>query len=377
MPKKKDETILDDIFILMRDAWRHRPGNEVLAAVQDTMEALKIQNKAGSFPELVRKKKTDYGWQIEFKLPPGISKQDIESKANHFQEQTGGIVEIKMRRGSTLLMDIQTIELPDSVMYEFNVKNYPNMQLPIPIGYTSKGLIVADLADMPHLLVAGHPGAGKSNSLHGFANALLSTGNCFLVIIDFKKLEFSYLRDRALLVTDNSMAVEVLDKLNKEMDRRLNALMDAGCVKIQDYKGDDMPYVVLMVDELAEMSDKVAQEMLNRIVRLSRAAGISAITATQRPSSTIFNKFGDTKAMFSASLCFRVRDAVNSRIVLENDKAAHLPANIPGRAVFQWEEELIVQSMFLPVNSASKYVRDMPQEGAKLFELTTKRLPPR
>lgn len=377
MMARKEENVLEDIVNLIRHTWRHRPNNDIPASVLDTIDALKLQNKAGERPTLVKQEKTEYGYKMYFNLPPGVSKADIANKTEYFQEQTGGIIELRMHKGSKLEMDIQIVDLPDKIMFEWDAGLYTDLELPIPVGYTTKGLTVVDLADLPHLLVAGHPGAGKSNSLHGFAHALLSTERCFLIIIDFKKLEFAYLRDKALLVTSNIMAIEVLDKLNKEMDKRLNKLMDAGCVKIQDYRGNDMPYITLIVDELAEMSDKVAQEMLNRIVRLSRAAGISVICATQRPSSTIFNKFGDTKAMFSGSLCFRVRDAVNSRIVLENDKAAHLPANIPGRAIFQWENEEIVQSMFLPVKQASGMVKGMNTERVRLFELTTKGLPPR
>lgn len=145
-------------------------------------------------------------------------------------------------------------------------------------------------------------------------------------------------------------------------------------VKTQDYPSE-LPFIVLFVDELAELQDEQCQTQLNRILRLGRAAGFCVVCATQRPSSTIFQKFGDSKAMFAATMCFHVRDEINSRMVLDNPRAA-LIANNPGRAIYQWEQELEVQTMFLSVKKAKELLSAV--EGGMVFASgTIKRLPTR
>lgn len=115
----------------------------------------------------------------------------------------------------------------------------------------------------------------------------------------------------------------------------------------------DMPFIVCVVDELAELQDDTAQELLNRLLRLSRACGISIVAATQRPSTTVLS--GDSRAQLSSRLCFRVADELNSRMVLGEtcNRAAYLPT-APGRAIFRWGKTREVQTMFLPVEEARK-----------------------
>jgi S-DNA-T family DNA segregation ATPase FtsK/SpoIIIE len=379
LAKSEEKNPVELLFESTRGIWRSLPQNAVMGAILNTFDALKIQNKDGVKPVLITRKKTDFGEELLFHLPPGVSAKDIEAKLDYFQEQANCLIDLKSY-GPTLRMEVYTSELQKKIPFVWDCEPYlKDMILPIPVGVSARGLIVEDLADMPHMLIAGHPGSGKSNALHCFACSLLGLGDCLVAIIDFKKLEFSYLRDKALLVTDAPMCYELLVRMNEEMDKRLDILADAGCVKIQEYnrKGGDMPYIALIIDELAEMSNKASQELLNRLVRLSRACGICVICATQRPSSTIFNKFGDTKANFPASLCFKVRDGVNSRIVLDNERAAQLPANIPGRAIWQWDTEVIVQAMNLPISRARKLVSSLDGDGRGMpFELRAKRLNP-
>jgi S-DNA-T family DNA segregation ATPase FtsK/SpoIIIE len=253
------------------------------------------------------------------------------------------------------------------------------MYLPVHFGYSAAGEIVSDLAEIVNLIIAGHPKAGKSNFLHTLAVELQMSRQVWMAIIDLKRVEYSYLQKHAVIAIELPDALRILMSINQHINRRLCILEQAEVVQIQeyhelpDYQGD-MPFIVLIIDELAEMQDEACQDQLNRIVRIGRAAGVCAVVATQRPSSTMFKKFGDSKAMFSGTMCFHVRDEVNSRMLLDNDKASIIP-NIKGRAIYQWDREIEVQTMHLPVKQARKIMKDI--EGVnKIVVEPQKRLLP-
>lgn len=380
--------------------WRHRKGNEIESAILDTIEALwekkprpSIHHPNGKVLERLWKSKNSINslkntiteqvnaircipkqtYMYHVYLPAGISYADFKSKERYFADASNAAVLIE-KSGKVIMLKIMTEQLKNKYSYEWDWAPYAKMSLPIPFGYSAAGFIVRDLASAPNLITAGHPGAGKSNFLHVVATSLLLSRELFLIIIDLKKLEFSYLKNHALVISDMENARAVLRRINTELDNRLTILENADVVKIQDFRGH-MPFIVLMIDELAEMQDKACQELLNRIVRLGRAAGVCVVTATQRPSSTIFQKFGDSKAMFSATMCFHVRDSINSRMLLDNDNAALIP-NVPGRAIYQWERELEVQVMNLPIQKAKDLLNGVTR-GCKFEQQYRKMLPPR
>lgn len=367
----QDKNVIKELFDGVKYIWRHRHGHKIPAAVYDVIDAVWKQD--GFKPLVVKKTKSQNKWSFVIHLPAGIGYAEFKAKEQLFTDATGGAVVIE-KHPDGAGMQVLTEQLKSSYSYLWNPEEYTKMYLPVPFGYSAGGLLVRDLADAPNMLVAGHPGAGKSNFLHVLTVSLLLARRAHLCIIDLKRLEFSYLRKKALLVTDLDRAKELLLAINRQLDTRLELLEQGGVVKIQDYP-DELPYIVLVIDELAEMVDETCQAALNRILRLGRAAGVCVVAATQRPSSSMFAKFGDSKAMFAASMCFHVRDELNSRMVLDNGKAAMIP-NIPGRAVYQWESELEVQSMFLPVRQAKLLVSDIRQE-VEPFEQSPKRLPPR
>lgn len=385
MPAKNEENILVDVFSLAKQAWRHRPGIKVLgrtiwqdqtipAAVLDTMDALRMETKDGLKPLLVKHCPTDYGAKLIWSLPPGISRKEIENKLQYFEEQTKGQIFLS-NKGKILMMEVYTAELPKMVEFEYTESN---CYLPVPVGVNAKGeLHIVDLARIPHMLVAGQTGGGKSSFLHILIIYMLMTNrDIWPVIVDLKKLEFAYLSKHCLVIDDEANTCKLLKRLNHELDHRLTELRDAGCRNIIEYKGD-MPFIVLVIDEVAELTDKGAQEDLNRLARLARAAGIHIVAATQRPDATLFKDFSKTRALMPGRMCFTVADDVNSRIVLGNDAADKIPKNVPGRAVWKWEEETIVQSMYLSAREAEKKIAEIPVRGGMILEQGTKRLQPR
>lgn len=320
--------------------WRHRPGRELVGKVEDVFIA---KWNEGYRPVVLKHAPTPNGHWMMVQLPAGLTFAELEKTAEAIADYTKCVCSIE-RRGGRITIEVT----------RRNTETYPfalgerEGRLPVPIGYTMAGkLLVRDLAEFPHLLVAGQTGMGKSNFLHVLANSLLLARDIELYIVDLKVLEFSYLKDYATLATDPEQTTKLLKRISRLMTRRLRILDRQNAVKIQDVEG--MKHIVLIIDELAELSIvKEATDELNRILRLGRAPGISVVCATQRPSSTLYRNFTDSRALFGANLCFWVRDRVNSEIVLDNSAAAEIP-RIPGRAIFQADIQEEVQVMHLPV----------------------------
>lgn len=374
----KDKNALEELRDDLRYLLIHRKGHEAYAAVSDTIDAL--YDRKNLKPLIIKKIKiTEQAWKFLINLPPGLGYSEFKKRESLFADALGGTVQIE-KRGKVVTMQVSTAEIKSSYPYSFDPNSHEGY-LPVHFGYSAIGEIVRDLSAMPNLIVAGHPGAGKSNFLHGLILGLLINRRTLakVAIFDFKRLEYTYLREHTLLITEMELARQAFQAINRELTKRLDTLEQAGTVKIQDYldQGREMPFLVLVIDELAEMQDEECQIALNRILRLGRAAGICVVCATQRPSSTMFKAFGDSKAMFAGTMCFHVRDAVNSQMVLDNDRASLIPA-IPGRGVYQWDDELEVQTMFLPTKQARKLLKDVSAMEVNIFDHDTpKRLPPR
>ena len=212
---------------------------------------------------------------------------------------------------------------------------------------TSGEIAILDLAKMPHLLIAGTTGSGKSVCLNTIICSLLyqaTPDEIKLLIIDPKKVEMTLyraLKDYHLLgledidepiVTSTDNAILALRALEKEMDRRYNVLSDAVVRNIEEFntrakKKDEpiMPYIVLVVDELADLmmlSAKDVEAPIARLAQLSRAVGIHLVIATQRPSVDVIT--GVIKANFPARIAFQVATKIDSRTILDTPGAEKL-----------------------------------------------------
>lgn len=368
---------LDEVKEGIKYVWVHRKGNEAQAAISDAIDAL--YNKKLK-PLIVRKGKKKDPITLDINLPPGLAYSDFKKKETIFADAVGGTVRID-KRGKKVTMQVSMNEIKKEYPYAFDPSLFEGF-LPVHFGFSAIGQIVKDLTGMPNLIIAGHPGAGKSNFIHTLIMDLLLNKNTtvHISVFDFKRLEYTYLKEHVLLVTDIEQAKKVFVAINNHLTERLDVLEAVGVVNLQEYIESgktDLPFLVLVVDELAEMQDEDCQTMLNRILRLGRAAGICVVCATQRPSSTMFKAFGDSKAMFSGTMCFHVRDAVNSQMLLDSDRAALIP-QIKGRGIYQWDDELEVQTMKLLVKDAKKLLKDIQPLGVMPVAIESpKRLPPR
>ena len=356
----KQQNAIEEVRDQLKSLWLHRKGNDAHAAVQDCINALYSKDELK--PLIIHKSKKGEVWTFTIYLPPGTGFTDFQKKTNLFSDATGGSVHIE-KHGKAITMEVITEELKKKYPYSlFDHTKYSKMELPIPIGISAKGLIVRDLVEYPHLLTAGETNYGKSNQLHVIANSiLLYRPDTNLIIIDPKSTEFDYLNEMALVVDEMSQVKGLFESLNKEMDKRKKILKSASCAKIKKYhkKGHQMPYIVLIIDEWADLPED-AQDSLWRLLRMGRFVGVHVIAATQRPSSKVFEKFGDLKAMFLGRICFVVADIINSRMILDSDEAAHLPA-IKGRAIYKCGlDKLEVQTLLLEPDEAIKLYNNRP-----------------
>jgi len=205
--------------------------------------------------------------------------------------------------------------------------------LPLVIGHDTIGNnVVVDLARMPHLLIAGSTGSGKSVALNAMLVSLLckrSPDELKLILIDPKRLEFAPYADVAHLlfpiVTDPKYAAPVLRWVVQQMEERYEKMAATGARNLFDYNKivtksahEPLPFIVVVVDELADLmmtAGRDIEEMVTRITQMARAAGIHMILATQRPSVDVIT--GLIKVNFPSRISFRVTSKIDSRTILD------------------------------------------------------------
>ena len=210
------------------------------------------------------------------------------------------------------------------------------IQLPIALGKSISGVpIVGDLASMPHLLIAGTTGSGKSVCINTIIVSLLYKLNpdiCKFILIDPKMLELSAYEGIPHLltpvITDAKKATSALGWTVKEMNNRYNLMSKVGVRNIDGYNQKHklkMPYIVVVVDEMSDLMLVAGKEIENYIQKLSqmaRAAGIHIIMATQRPSVDVIT--GTIKANFPTRISFQVSSKIDSRTILGEQGAEQL-----------------------------------------------------
>ncbi|MGI4867103.1 MAG: DNA translocase FtsK 4TM domain-containing protein [Janthinobacterium lividum] len=250
------------------------------------------------------------------------------------------------------------------------------MDLPIAFGRTiTNEVFVADLAKMPHLLMAGATGQGKSVGLNVILASLLykrHPAQLKFVLVDPKKVELSIFNKierhflaklpdtEEAIITDTKKVVNTLNSLCMEMDRRYDLLKEAGCRNLKEYnlkfierrlnpkKGHRfLPFIVLVIDELADLMMTAGKEVetpIARLAQLARAIGIHLIVATQRPSVNVIT--GIIKANFPCRISFKVTSKIDSRTILDTGGADQLIGQ--GDMLFSAGSDLIrVQCAFI------------------------------
>ena len=253
------------------------------------------------------------------------------------------------------------IELPNTSrenVYLSEIISSPNfskkeIKLPIALGKSISGIpIVGDLSSMPHLLIAGTTGSGKSVCINTLILSLLykhKPDKCKFIMIDPKMLELSTYEGIPHLlcpvITEAKRAASVLGWVVKEMESRYRLMTKVGVKNIDGYNSKHklpMPYIVVMVDEMSDLmlvAGKEIESYIQKLSQMARAAGIHIIMATQRPSVDVIT--GTIKANFPTRISFQVTSKIDSRTILGEQGA----------------EQLLGKGDMLYMSSANKIVR--------------------
>lgn len=258
-----------------------------------------------------------------------------------------GTIGIEVPNKNREMVDMKSIMSTEKFMKS-------NMDLPIVFGKTiSNEIFVTDLAKMPHLLMAGATGQGKSVGLNVILTSLVykkHPSQLKFVLVDPKKVELTLFNkierhflaklpdSEEAIITDTTKVIHTLNSLCIEMDTRYDLLKDAQCRNIKEYnkkfvnrrlnpkKGHRyLPYIVLVIDELADLMMTAGKEVetpIARLAQLARAIGIHLVVATQRPSVNVIT--GVIKANFPARISFRVTSKIDSRTILDSGGADQL-----------------------------------------------------
>ena len=273
------------------------------------------------------------------------------------------------------------------------------MDLPLAIGKTiTNEVYMVDLAKIPHLLVAGATGQGKSVGLNTIITSLLykkHPNELKIVLVDPKKVEFSVyapIADHFMatvagnedepIITDVTKVVNTLNSLTTLMDARYDLLKIAGARNIKEYnqkfvnhqldltKGHEyMPYIVVIIDEYGDLIMTAGKEIelpITRIAQLARAVGIHMIIATQRPTANIIT--GSIKANFPGRMAFKVSSMTDSRTILDQSGANQLIGR-GDMLILDGNQPVRVQCAFVDtpeIEVVNKYIADQPGPQAPL-----------
>ena len=289
-----------------------------------------------------------------------------------------GTIGIEVPNAKKTIVSMRTLLSADKFQHN-------NFSLPIAIGkkIDNENFIV-DLASMPHLLMAGATGQGKSVGLNAILVSLLykkHPSQLKFVLVDPKKVELSIYKtiekhflaklpgEDEAIITDTKKVVHTLNALCIEMDNRYDLLKEAGCRNIREYnekfvarklnpeKGHQfLPFIVLVVDEFADLIMTAGKEVempIARLAQLARAVGVHLIIATQRPSVNIIT--GTIKANFPARIAFKVSSKIDSRTILDAGGAEQLIGK--GDMLISYNGELVrLQCAFVDTPEVDKIV---------------------
>ena len=343
-----------------------------LLKIPSKKEKVKSQNNENNDPKFLEKILLDFGVSGNIKKVsqgPVVTLNQFEPAAGVKVSKIINLSDDIARNTSSESARIATIpgsntigiELPNSERESVYLSEIldnqdfkkKDVKLPIALGKNISGIpIIGDLASMPHLLIAGTTGSGKSVCINTIILSLLyrhTPDKCKFILIDPKMLELSTYEGVPHLlcpvITEAKKAASVLGWVVKEMESRYRLMTREGVRNIDSYNSKHklpMPYIVVVVDEMSDLMLVAGKEIENYIQKLSqmaRAAGIHIIMATQRPSVDVIT--GTIKANFPTRISFQVTSKIDSRTILGEQGA----------------EQLLGKGDMLYMSSANKIVR--------------------
>jgi S-DNA-T family DNA segregation ATPase FtsK/SpoIIIE len=273
--------------------------------------------------------------RYQIRLDPKTRLSKLESMADDIALAMKPLAPPVIRPAFTSGMVIAEMMFAEHPIVEFDsiFTKHASGNLPLTLGATDITTpLVIDLTKMPHLIIAGTTGSGKSMLLHAIITSIIrlySDIGIKLALLDPKLVEFARYTDHNSLlysvINEPEQAIEMLDDLREEMNNRYRVFQKFNCRDISEYrvKFKKIPYIVLVIDELADlMRIKGFEKGLCEIAQKSRAAGIHIVAATQHPSSKVLT--GEIRANFPSKIACKVATQVHSRVVLDRSGAENL-----------------------------------------------------
>jgi S-DNA-T family DNA segregation ATPase FtsK/SpoIIIE len=311
-----------------------------------------IINKSGKLPIIKNQSKAGNITRYELILPYGISIEDFKNKIDKLEQALCGEI-ILHKKGTCIELTINQNVIPEYLDFKY-IKVKPGEVI---LGYSRDGPFKLKFSDeYPHMLVGGTSGSGKSVFLRQLIVQLILTGGVDLYLIDLKfGVEFcifhdcKYVKEYAENVDD---ALRIMLLIKDITYKRFNELKKQSAVSTEEYY---LRPVFVVVDEFKNIMDnKKLKSIFEELLRICRAVNIHFIISTQRPDKDTVP--GGLKANIAMTCAFKTRDAINSRILLENDKASNI--EIPGRFIFQFKDDIEIQSPFLSIKKAKFLIKD-------------------
>lgn len=300
--------------------------------LQQVLDQLKIKAK------VVNTESNGTITRYDLKISPGEKVGKIERATKEIalgiRAYSEPIVKVITEQG---IVSLELLTKPQSSVSFYDLKSPlldSKLDLPVILGRTHDGHdLIADLSKMPHLLIAGATGSGKSVMLHSIISSLVvNQKDVKLALIDPKSVELTYYEDISTLmypiITDPGVALQVLCDLVDEMNDRFDKMAKLGVNNIVDFNAKStkpFSYVVLVIDEFSDLMYQVKkdfQKYLCMLAQKCRAAGLHLILATQRPSTDVVT--GLIKANFPARISCRTTSLMDSRVVLDSAGAEKL-----------------------------------------------------
>ncbi|MFD2615716.1 FtsK/SpoIIIE domain-containing protein [Paenibacillus gansuensis] len=323
-----------------------------------TFDALGIKVSRGdsvTLPTITAQYEHEWGYRLLIKLPSGVSSADVIKQQRAISEALRADIEAYWKNG--LVIDVFTRKLPAKVLYVAEKRN----DWKVPIGVNRRGETrYFDFAGpFPHLLTGGIAGGGKSVISRGIITSLVLGDRTDLYLCDLKGgVELGMFRNfRCTLgFADNLQKVaELAERAEREMNGRYAIMAANGS---QDWHGRRLVFVM---DEMADLKTRPGdpeadvknriKSVLTRISAKGRAAGVILMLSTQRPSADVID--GLIKTNIATSISFKTRDGTQSRIIIDSTDAADLP-DIPGRCIYQQQNDEILQTFLLSYEDAKK-----------------------
>lgn len=317
-------------------------------------------------PRIAKINKAKYGYHIILKLYPGLTLRSL--KLSELQAALNAEVDAEIDNSGWIHLRVYTRHVPKRFTYrEELAAQIKKFDCAIPIGISRQGFVVLDMSRDENfaLLVGGMPGFGKSRFLTQAITSVVMNyrpDQVQLYLTDMKNgVEFQRFQNVPHLLDwagDLRGAGRVLTKGNTDLDFRAEKMRRVGVTNISEYnqvvkKKDRLPHILVVIDEYADL-EKPEKEQVTRLCRMGRFAGLHPIVCTQRPSHTVLP--GDTKALMPVTLCFRVRNALNSTMILGQDMPYAAFLRDKGRAILQTHRLREVQVMDLAPKKANAMI---------------------